>query len=205
MRLVTKWMGVSADDINANDWLSVLNRYAPLGVALIASIIWTAKLNAMKAGELLNIFRQRSLYELALLVLCVMVFQHLLKSTDAAGRIGAELRNLNVPVVAVVIILPFIGGMVTGLAVGFVGTSFPIVLGLVAGSPQIGPAAAYMVLAYACGHLGQMLSPLHLCHVVSNRFFEVPFAPVYRRIALPAAVAFVLAVGYFLLLLLLLS
>ena len=205
VRLAMKWMGASADHIEAGTWPSVLNRYAPLAVALVASIIWTVRLNAMKAGELLNIFRQRSLYELALLVLCVMVFQHLLKVTDAAGRIGYELRDLHVPVTAVVMVLPFIAGMVTGLAVGFVGTSFPIVLGLVVGAPQIGPPAAYMVLAYGCGHLGQMLSPLHLCHVVSNRYFKVPFGPVYRRIVPSAAVAFALAVGYFLLLRLLLS
>ena len=36
------------------------------------------------------------------------------------------------PLVMVVVLLPFIAGMITGLAVGFVGTSFPIVLGLIA-------------------------------------------------------------------------
>lgn len=53
------------------------------------------------------------------------------------------------------------------------------------------------VLAYGCGHLGMMLSPLHLWHVVSNRYFNTTFGPVYRRIVPPAAVLAALVGGYF--------
>ena len=45
-----------------------------------------------------------------------------------------------------------------------------------------------------------MLSPIHLCYVVSNRYFETPFGPVYRRLWLPAAITGSVAVVYFVLL-----
>ncbi len=57
------------------------------------------------------------------------------------------------------------------------------------------------VLAYASGHLGMMLSPLHLCHVVSNQYFKTSFVPMSRQIALPAALMAVIIAAYFVLLL----
>ncbi len=87
--------------------------------------------------------------------------------------------------------------MITGVALGFVGASFPIVLGLVAALPGSPAALPWAVLAYASGHLGMMLSPIHLCYVVSNRYFETPFGPVYRHLWLPAAITGAAAVAYF--------
>ena len=113
--------------------------------------------------------------------------------------IGAELRGAGIPVVLVVAALPFVAGAVTGLAVGFVGASFPIVLGLVA-APEYGHIRPYVALAYAFGHLGQMVSPMHLCHVVSNRYFKTSFAAVYRYLIPPAVFTAALAAAYFVLL-----
>jgi len=45
-----------------------------------------------------------------------------------------------------------------------------------------------------------MLSPLHVCHVVSNRYFKTSFGPVYRRILPSVVLLGALEVGYFLLL-----
>jgi integral membrane protein (TIGR00529 family) len=179
---------------------SVLVIYAPLAVGLIVSVVWTIRFRRLGAGQVRRCLTGRNVYAMAGIVLAVMVFQFMLERVDAAAQIASELADLHVPVLLVVVVLPFVAGMVTGIAVGFVGTSFPIVLAAVQAQPQIGDPLPYMVLAYAFGHLGQMLSPLHVCHVVSNRFFGTGFGPVYRRILPSAAVAGALAMGYFLLL-----
>ena len=121
----------------------------------------------------------------------------MLAEVGAAGRIAEELERMHMPIVLVVALLPFVAGMVTGLAVGFVGTSFPIVLGLVA---ALGPDVSvrpYAALAYGFGHMGQMLSPLHVCHILSNRYFKTNFGPVYRHILPAAAVMGALDIAYF--------
>ena len=142
----------------------------------------------------------RQIEEEDVLVLAVMIFQGVLGTVDAGRKIAAELQEHNVPIVLVIAILPFIAGMITGLAIGFVGISFPIVLSLVAAMPSAEAMRPYAVLAYACGHMGQMASPLHLCHILSNRYFNTSFGPVYKRLLLPIATAFALAAGYFLIL-----
>ena len=179
---------------------SVIEKYGPIGTGLLASLAWTARLNRLGRVDLRRIVLKRSMYALGFLVLSVMVFRYMLGVTGAAPRIAQELTALRVPVELVVMFLPFIAGLVTGLAVGFVGTSFPIVLALVNALPGAPWLQPYVVLAYAFGHLGQMMSPLHLCHVMSNRFFETGFTPVYRHILPPAGLTAILAMLYFLLL-----
>jgi len=179
---------------------TVFAKYVPLTVGLVVSLFWTARLNGTGMRSLARAFGRRSPYTMALLVLSIMVFRHMLDISGAAPRIARELTALHVPVELVVMVLPFIAGLVTGIAVGFVGTSFPIVLALVAGLPGDAWLRPYVALAYACGHLGQMLSPLHVCHVMSNRYFKTGFGPVYRRILPPAGLTVALAMTYFLLL-----
>ncbi|MCK4277250.1 MAG: DUF401 family protein [Phycisphaerae bacterium] len=178
-----------------------IEKYLPLVIGLVASWAWTIRVNRLSARQVGQIVAAWRVWSIVLLVISVMIFQHMLSVVDAPARIGDGLTKARVPLVLVMAALPFIAGIVTGLAVGFVGTSFPIVLALVPGDESIRP---YVVLAYAFGHLGQMCSPLHLCHVVSNRFFKTGYGPVYRELLPAAAVAGTLSVAYFLLLKLLL-
>ena len=177
-----------------------LLEFAPISVGLVASLVWTTRHSGLKRAAIRHVWINRNICAMVALVAGVMVFQYVIQHVGATVKIGEELTELHVPVAAVVVILPLIAGMVTGLAVGFVGTSFPIVLGLVGAMPEAASIRPYLVLAYAFGHLGQMISPLHLCHVVSNRYFRTGFAPVYRQIWLPALLTAVLAAGYFVLL-----
>jgi len=180
--------------------LETMRRFIPITLGLLASLVWTVRLSRMTGRKVVRVLTRRSTYALAVLVAGVMIFQYMLEHLGIAPRIGQELTGMKVPAALVVVILPFVAGMVTGLAIGFVGTSFPIVMALVEALPDHPPVRPYAVLAYASGHLGMMLSPLHLCHVVSNRYFKTGFAPVYRHILPSAAVTGALAAAYFFLL-----
>jgi hypothetical protein len=78
--------------------------------------------------------------------------------------------------------------------------SFPLVISLVESMPDHPAMRPYVVLAYACGHLGMMISPLHLCYVVSNRYFEATFGATIRLLKWPLVVVIVTSGTYFLLL-----
>ncbi len=181
------------------EYAPMLEKYLPLGIGLAASIIITGLHRGLGAAAIARVFSRKEIWKLAVLVISVMVFQYMLKEAKSAERIADELIKLNVPVVLVAAILPFIAGLVTGLAIGFVGTSFPIVLALV-GAAGAGPIYPYVALAYGFGHLGQMVSPIHLCYVVSNEYFNVPFRNVYRRMLPTVILNAILVAAYFLLL-----
>jgi len=45
--------------------------------------------------------------------------------------------------------------------------------------------AAVTALAYACGYAGMMLSPMHICYVVTCEYFHTPLWRTYHYIIGP--------------------
>ena len=175
--------------------LTVLLMVVFLG--LVASLLWTVRMNRLRTPAFAAIFSGKSIYMMALIVIAVMVFAYTVEAIEAAEEIASELRLRHVPGLLVVALLPFIAGLVTGLGVGFVGASFPIVVPLAAIMANHGSTPPYVMLAYACGHMGMMLSPMHLCQVVSNQYFKTSFVAMYRHIVWPMVATLALAAAYF--------
>ena len=71
------------------------------------------------------------------------------------------------------------------------GLSYPVVMGLPirVGVERVGP---YVMLGYVAGYIGMMLSPLHVCFVVSSEYFE---SHLFRNMRLLAVPLFVIAAG----------
>jgi len=112
----------------------------------------------------------------------VMIFQSLLDSSNLIPLAGRELSVARVPVALIIAFLPFLAGLVTGIAIGFAGTAFPIVAGFIStGNIGIQPMAA-LVLAFSMGYAGMMLSPVHLCFLLTVDYFSASFIKVYRYI-----------------------
>ena len=123
----------------------------------------------------------------------VMIFESLLNSSGLIPLAGRELSTSRVPIALIIAFLPFLAGLVTGIAIGFAGTAFPIVVGFIsAGEIGMQPMAA-LVLAFSMGYAGMMLSPVHLCFLLTIDYFTASFIKVYRYI-LPCALS-VMAFG----------
>jgi len=82
--------------------------------------------------------------------------------------------------------------MMTGLTVAFVGITFPFLLPLMGEGGVVGPGL--LALAFGSGFCGVMLSPLHLCLILSGEYFNADFGAVFRRLPIPSAL--VLASGF---------
>ncbi|UCD66004.1 MAG: DUF401 family protein [Deltaproteobacteria bacterium] len=112
----------------------------------------------------------------------VMIFESLLKSSGLIPLAGRELSLGNVPIALIIAFLPFLAGLVTGIAIGFAGAAFPIVVGFItAGDISMQPMAA-LVLAFSMGYAGMMLSPVHLCFLLTVDYFSASFIKVYTYI-----------------------
>ncbi len=120
----------------------------------------------------------------------ILAFKGVLEATGAAAEIAANLSSLGIPPFFVLIILPFVIAMSTGMTMAFVGITFPILLTYFTTGDF--PLIAFM-LAYAGGYAGIMLSPVHLCLVLTARYYRAELSSVYRLLVAP--VLFVLAVA----------
>jgi len=105
-----------------------------------------------------------------------------------------EFIRTGIPLITVIMLIPFISGMVTGVAFGFVGASFPIVFALVGPEPSPALSAATTAFAYSFGYMGMMLSPMHACFVVTAEYFCTTVFGAYRYIIGPVVIILLTAI-----------
>lgn len=131
---------------------------------------------------LVSLFERRSL-NILLIVGSVAIFQSLLESSRLLPDASRELMNAGVPVILLIAGLPLLAGFITGVAVGFAGMAFPLIIGLMNQAGSGLTPMATLALAFGFGYMGIMLSPIHLCLLVTRDYFSSSLIPIYRQIA----------------------
>lgn len=127
--------------------------------------------------EILMTFKEGFSWEILLIILGVMTFKAVMESSGAVTNISTFFSEENIPLLPVLFILPFISGLLTGLTIGFVSSTFPIILGL----ENVHHISA-ISFAFASGYVGVFLSPVHLCLVLTREYFKANMAGIYSKI-----------------------
>jgi len=128
-------------------------------------------------GNTLKTLRESVSPEIIMIILGVMTFKTVLEQSGAVTNISSFLSETGIPVLPVLFIIPFISGLLTGLTIGFVGSTFPIILGL-EGAQTISAIS----FAFASGYVGVLLSPVHLCLVLTKGYFKAALPEIYKKI-----------------------
>lgn len=147
------------------------------------------------AKEIVRVLRHGVTLDVVALIFGVMLFKFTMENSGAVGQLSGYFTAKGIPLLPILFLLPFISGMLTGLTVGFVGSTFPLVLSLGGGAHL-----NQITFAFAAGFVGVLLSPVHLCLVLTREYFKADLWGVYRRVV-PAAAVIVAAatVQYFIL------
>ena len=87
-----------------------------------------------------------------------------------------ELDNLGIPIIALIMIIPFVSGLTTGITIGFAGASIPIAISLLGTDPAMYQRLSTVSLAFSFGFMGVMMSPVHICLIVTNEHFKTSLA-----------------------------
>jgi integral membrane protein (TIGR00529 family) len=181
-----------------------ISRYLPMIIAIGAAQIFLQLIRPLSLKKILKIMSSLSSYKLAFIVALILVYGAFIKARGADGvllteHIRAELNTLSIPMFVVIIFIPFFSGLTTGIAVGFVGTSFPIVINLLGTNPTLPTLLSFTFIAYAFGYMGMMLSPLHVCHLVTNEYFKTNLIKSIIELLKPVTVVVAGALGLFVL------
>ncbi|MEW6601123.1 MAG: DUF401 family protein [Nitrospirota bacterium] len=169
---------------------SGLLSFLPLALILIMVIVFHLNLSLSMGVVIISLFivqrysfdsvyqslKDGLSWEILFIILGVMTFKAVLQSSGAVANIGNFFTANNIPVLPVLFFLPFIYGLLTGLTVGFVGGTFPILLGL-ENTNHIGA----VTFAFASGYVGVLLSPVHLCLVLTREYFGAAMSGIYDR------------------------
>jgi integral membrane protein (TIGR00529 family) len=126
-----------------------------------------------------RMIRRAITLEMVILILSVMIFKKLITVSGAIETIPNSLAGFGISPIFAVLIVPFTVGLLTGMTSAFVGISYPVLFSYL--RPD-GVNYGYMMLAYGAGFAGVMLSPVHLCLVVTKAYFETSFSGIYRML-----------------------
>jgi len=168
--------------------------------ALCTAIGWVWRTNRMPGVQRRRIVLRREMLAMVYMVAAILVFKGVLLDSHAVDAVSDELMRWQIPLVAIAVTLPLIVGLVAGITIAFVGSAFPIIISLVAAYDAGGQTLAYLILAMTGGFVGVLLSPLHLCLVLSNQYFKADPVSVYRHLWMPCLALILAALGYFALL-----
>jgi uncharacterized protein len=122
--------------------------------------------------------------ELILLLFGIMIFKEILESTGAINSVARDFTRMGMPPLLLILALPALLGLITGYANALVGLGFPILLPFVQNSDA---APVYAMLAYLSGYGAVLLSPMHICLVMTMEFFHADLSKVYRLLIPPVS------------------
>ena len=172
VRLSHAWSG--------NAW--PMNRYVPMALGLLCAMAVLQLRRPLAAEQWREVICSRRALNMALIVCAVRIYGASIEARLPNGELlvaqmRGEMAGWGVPLVAIMMCVPLLSGLATGVSVGFVGASFPIVLALLGEDPAAGQVFAATLLAMGFGFMGMLLSPVHICLIVSSRHFNTRVLP----------------------------
>ena len=159
-----------------------------LHYALLATIVPLFFLFRYRSADIIRITRYGFALEVIILIFGIMLFKESMDSSGAVRNLSSFFIQQNIPFLPVICILPFVIGLMTGLTVGFVGSTFPLLISMTGGA-----SLAHISLAFSAGFIGVLLSPVHLCLVLTKEYFKADLWGIYKKILPASAIIFIAA------------
>jgi integral membrane protein (TIGR00529 family) len=147
--------------------------FALSGLLVLLFILYKYDLNDIK-----RTLKESLKIENLLLIVAVMIFKGLLEKTNAVNDISQFLSSLNIPLIIIFFILPFIVGLLTGVTQASIGITFPIILSII----PYGENIKWVIFSFISGYTGVMMSPTHLCLVLTREYYQAEWNKLYKEV-----------------------
>jgi integral membrane protein (TIGR00529 family) len=139
----------------------------------------------------LKAFAHGAEYQVITLIVGVAAYNQVLTEARIIDAVPELFVRLHMPALLVICLVPMMLGLITGVTLAFIAVAFPLLLPLMGGADV---NMRLVMLAYAAGFVGCLLSPVHLCLVLSRQYFKADIAKSYRLLLLPCLTVMAVAV-----------
>jgi integral membrane protein (TIGR00529 family) len=156
-------------------------------LVVIAALAAIERPNGM---DIWRAFRRGTEFQIVTLIVGVGAYKHMLEAAEIIDAVPPFLLSLNLPLAAVIAVVPLIVGLITGVTLAYIGVCFPLLIPLM-GSPV---NMELVMLAFVSGFVGCLLSPVHLCLVLTREYFGASWGGIYRMLLPSCAAIMVVAV-----------
>jgi|GEM_PF-628158 len=136
--------------------------------------------------------------KLVLGVLGIMVFRTYIENSQGVFNLTEIFMEAGIPLLLLALIIPFLAGLLTGNHVGAIGIAYPILLVLFTESSLY---SLWHMIIFSSSYFGYVLSPFHLCNLMTVEYFDTTLKKYYRDMIIPftgtAAGIMVLSIIYY--------
>ncbi|MCX7787315.1 MAG: DUF401 family protein [Spirochaetes bacterium] len=157
--------------------LSEIDKYLPMVIGVLAGIAILQVQRPLSWNVWKRVLGSKRTVSLAVIVLLARVYGAFIEARLPAGnflmdQIRSELNEFGIPILLLIFLIPFISGVTTGITVGYVGASYPVIFRLLGTDPSPGVLFSTIALTHTSGYLGMIFSPIHVCLIVTNEYFK---------------------------------
>ena len=175
--------------------LLVVIFHMELHYALIAAVTALFFFYRYNLKAILSCLKHGFSLEIIILILSVMLFKEAMEASGAVKNVSQFFMKGGIPTLPILFLLPFVTGLLTGITIGFVGSTFPLILSMVDNTSM-----GTISFAFASGFLGVLLSPVHICLILTREYFKADLWGMYKMIIPASLIVFCVAIVEYLIL-----
>jgi len=177
------------------------SKYMPMILGLLSAMTLLQYQRPLSFQDWKSVIFSRKPLVMVLIVMLVGIYGAFIESRLPDGillmdQMRMELDNLGIPIIALIMIIPFVSGLTTGITVGFAGASIPIAISILGPDPALVQILSTVSLAFSFGFMGVMMSPVHICLIVTNEHFKTSLTKSLTSLSPLIATMLVFALVY---------
>ena len=153
-------------------------------VIVILSLIFS-NIKKISLKMLKDIIRNDIDLSVVILIAGIMIFKRILQVSGGIEIIPEAFAKLGVHPFIVLFSIPFFIATMTGMGTAALGIGLPVLLPIIV---QGEANLYYAMLAFTGSFVGVMISPMHLCLVVTRNYFKVDMGKIYKMLILPLTI-----------------
>jgi len=186
--------------------LETLINFMPLLVTIVLAMLLSLFINlnisfliSLPSGIILSLIiykggNKRQLIEkgfsasIGLAVFSIMLYKNVANVSGVAEIVAKYLQHTSMPAMMIIPALSFSIGVLTAHNMAAIALAYPMLY------PIMGNDIHLVSLLYISSFMGYLISPLHLCVVVSYEYFKPKFVELYKLMLPPALLIVIIAV-----------
>lgn len=163
-------------------------------VSLLVAIFTVAVHKRGKLGDFKKILNKTIDRKIIALVFAVMCYKSVVELSGAAESLLTDI-SYEFPAPLAAFILTMLVGFATGIEMSYSSIALPLLTGFT-GVGEI--YSKNLMLVISAGYLGVMLSPMHLCYVLTAEYFGTDISRTYKHLLLIAVAVATLVWAFYL-------
>ncbi len=153
-------------------------------------------LTRLSPGKFLTVIKESMDVKLIGTIYAVLVFKDIINASGAVDQLAEVFNAWGVPPIILFILLPMIIGYLNGITHAYVSVAFPLLLPFFL-DPQGNLDLSKVQLAYVFGFIGVIFSPVHLCLVLSAKYYDADMNGVFKKLVLPSVVLAIVSLLFY--------